>query len=151
MDGANNARIGSAKVRLDDRGRIAAPKQFRELLRAPSVLTGHPHGCIAIYTAAKFAEISEKLRTRPNTGYFDAILEEIVAGTAETLQLDSADRFLIGGHLREDAAIERDARMFYLSDSVRIWGEERWKQRNALMTARLQDEEFSATWRDLRL
>ncbi|MGI9298677.1 MAG: hypothetical protein ACR2QC_12390, partial [Gammaproteobacteria bacterium] len=102
-------------------------------------------------TAAHFAEITAKLRARPNTGYFDSLLEEIVFGGAETLQLDAADRFLIGGHLRTDAAIERDARLFHLPDSIRIWGEERWKQRHALMTARLQDEEFSATWRDLRL
>ena len=143
--------IGAAKVRLDDRGRVAAPKQYRELLREPSVLTAHPHGCLAVYTEARFAEIAAQLASRPNTNYYDSILEEIVLGGAEPLVLDAADRFLIGGHLRADAAIARDARLFKLPDSVRIWSEERWTQRHALMTSRLQDEEFSSTWRELRL
>lgn len=143
--------VGSAKVRLDDRGRVAVPKQFRELLRVPSVLTNHPHGCLAVYTEARFAELEAQLGARPNTKYFDSLLEEIVFGGAETLQLDAADRFLIGGHLRTDAGIERDARLFKISDSIRIWSEERWRQRHALMLSRLQDEEFSSTWRDLRL
>ena len=143
--------IGTAIVRLDDRGRVAAPKQFRELLSAPSVLTGHPHGCLAVYTAARFAEIEEQIRALPPSGYFNSLLEEIVLGGAEHLQMDAAGRFLIGGHLRDVAAIKRDARLFKLPDSVRVWSEEIWKQRYALMTARLQDEEFSPEWRNLRL
>lgn len=142
---------GAAKVRLDERGRIAAPKNLREFLRAPSVLTGHPHGCLSVYSAERFAEIREQFQSHSNLGYLDSHLEEIVLGCAEILQLDAADRFLISGHLRDSAGIDRDARLFRLTDSIRIWSEERWKQRNELMTARLQDEGFSSTWKELRL
>lgn len=143
---------GAGKIRLDDRGRIAVPKQFRDILQENSVITGHPHGCLAVYTAARFAEIKAKLAALTNTlGYFDSLLEETVVGSAELLHLDSADRFLIGGFLRDSAGIRRDALLFPLSGSVRIWSEERWKQRRELLNARLQDRELSAAWRDLPL
>ena len=34
---------------------------------------------------------------------------------------------------------------------MRIWDEERWEQRNQVMEARLQDEEFSQQWRNLNI
>ncbi len=147
-----NKLTGAGKVRLDDRGRVAVPKQFRDVLRAPSVITGHPHGCLAIYTMPRFNEIKTKLETLRNAaGYFDSLLEEMVIGAAEQLQLDSADRFLIGGYLRDTAGIRRDALIFCLSDSVRVWGEERWKQRRELLNARLQDKDLSPVWKDVQL
>ena len=144
--------IGAAKLRLDDRGRVAIPKNSRALLCQKSgfVLTAHPHGCLVIYTNARFENIQQQFQSRSNMSYFDSHLEELILGSAEPLLPDSAERFLIGGHLRDYAAIQRDIRMFHLPDCVRLWSEERWGQRHALMTARLQDEGFSS-WQDLRL
>lgn len=152
MDKLNDF-MGASKLRLDERGRLSAPKNLRRLLSktAGPVLTAHPHGCLAIYGEKRFGEICEQLRSRSNMSYFDAHLEELIVGSAEMLQLDAAERFLVGGHLRDYAGIGRDVRMFNLPDSVRLWGEERWEQKHALITARLQDEGFSESWRDLRL
>lgn len=150
MDKSNY--VGAAKLRLDERGRLAVPKNLRGALsESEFVLTAHPHGCLVIYGEKRFGAICQRLQSRPNTSYFDAHMEEIIIGSAETLQLDAADRFLIGGHLRNYAGIGRDVRLFNLSDSVRVWSEERWEQKHALITARLQDEGFSESWRDLRL
>ncbi len=145
--------VGAAKVRLDDRGRLAVPNRFRDILRNSGdfVLTSHPHGCLAVYSIARFDSISAQFRERSNMSYFDSHLEELVIGSAEKLLLDSADRFLIGGHLRTYAAIERDVRLFNLPDTMRIWGEERWEQKHALMMARLQDADMTTTWKELRL
>lgn len=144
---------GAAKLRIDERGRLAVPKQMRQILSEAGgfILTAHPHGCLAIYNQERFGAISEELQARSNLSYFDAHLEELVVGSAETLQLDAAERFLIGPHLRDHAGIGREVRLFNLPDSVRLWSEERWAQKHALMTARLQDQEFSETWRKLRL
>lgn len=145
--------FGAAQLRLDERGRLAVPKNLRTLLcgREAFILTAHPHGCLSVYDEARFDEIRRQITERPNTAYFDSHLEELILGFAEPLQIDAVGRFLIGGHLRTYARIERDLRLFRLPGSVRIWSEERWAQRQALMTARLQDEKFSATWQDLRL
>lgn len=143
--------LGAAKLRLDERGRLAVPKNLRAVLTASAVLTAHPHGCLVVYSEKRFAEVRQTLLARANTSYSDAHMEELIVGSAETLQLDSAERFLVGGHLRNYAGIARDVRLFNLPDSVRLWGEERWAQKHALITARLQDEGFSDSWRDLRL
>ena len=82
--------------------------------------------------------------------YFDSHLEEVIVGSAEFMQLDSAGRILIPNHLRERAVIKRDVLLFVMSGRMRIWDEERWEQRNQVMEARLQDEEFSQQWRNLK-
>jgi len=149
----NHRQLGAAKIRLDDRGRLAVPNRLRQSFRGKDgfVLTAHPHGCLVIYTPERFQEVCAQIRERPNMSYFDGHLEELIIGCAEELSLDSADRFLISGHLRAHAGIARDVRLFGLHDSTRIWSEEQWEQKHALMIARLQDEEFSKTWQTLRL
>ena len=82
--------------------------------------------------------------------YFDSHLEEVIVGSAEFMQLDSAGRILIP-NLRERAVIKRDVLLFVMSGRMRIWDEERWEQRNQVMEARLQDEEFSQQWRNLNI
>ena len=143
---------GANKVRLDDRGRLAVPNRLRDILAdGDFVLTAHPHACLAVYSEPRFAEIEKQFTERGNLAYFDSHLEEIVIGSAEKLQLDSAGRFLISGHLRDYAGIDRDILLFNLQHAMRLWSEERWRQKQTLMMARLQDKELSPLWGELRL
>lgn len=150
-DSAKQEMVGSFKIRLDDRGRLAVPNSFRAMLKGGDfVLTAHPHDCLSIYSAERFDGIRAQFAERPNLKYFDSHMEELVLGSAEPLQLDSAGRFLINGALRDYAKIDRDVRVFHLPDSMRLWSSERWDQRHALMMAKLQDEDLSS-WQNLRL
>ena len=148
-----NAYAGAAKARLDERGRLAIPARFREWMcgRGDCYLTAHPHDCLAIYGAERFAQICKQLQERPNMSYFDSHLEELVLGNAEKVQVDSADRFLISPILRDYAGVKRDVRLFGLADTVRLWSGERWEQKHTLMMARLQDAAPASNWQDLRL
>ncbi|WOV91195.1 MAG: hypothetical protein R1F54_00540 [Candidatus Zeuxoniibacter abyssi] len=144
---------GSDKIRVDDKGRLAFPSRFRDCLQSGGnwYLTGHPHGCLALYSEARFQKIVKHFEESPNMSYFDSHLEEVIVGSAEFMQLDSAGRILIPNHLRERAVIKRDVLLFVMSGRMRIWDEERWEQRNQVMEARLQDEEFSQQWRNLNI
>lgn len=143
---------GTAKLRLDERGRLAVPNRFRHLLSHPDgfYLTAHPHGCLAIYPAEHFARIEEQLQAHTNR-YHDTTLEDLLIGCAEFMQVDAAGRILISSGLRAEAAIERDIRMFHVRATFRIWDAKLWEQKKLHMMSRLQDEEFSQVWEKLNL
>ena len=108
---------GSDKIRVDDKGRLAFPSRFRDCLQSGGnwYLTGHPHGCLALYSEARFQKIVKHFEESPNMSYFDSHLEEVIVGSAEFMQLDSAGRILIPNHLRERAVIKRDVLLFVMS------------------------------------
>ena len=144
---------GSDKIRVDDKGRLAFPSRFRDCLQSGGnwYLTGHPQRLFGLVFRSAFSKIVKHFEESPNMSYFDSHLEEVIVGSAEFMQLDSAGRILIPNHLRERAVIKRDVLLFVMSGRMRIWDEERWEQRNQVMEARLQDEEFSQQWRNLNI
>lgn len=115
------------------------------------VLTLHPHGCLSLYTEQQFRQVEQQITATGNMGYFDSHLEEIIVGCAESTALDSAGRITISSHLRERADIGRDVLLFALANSIRLWNKDKWEQRNTLLTARLQDEEVSVPWKNMRI
>ena len=86
---------------------VGFPSRFRDCLQSGGnwYLTGHPHGCLALYSEARFQKIVKHFEESPNMSYFDSHLEEVIVGSAEFMQLDSAGRILIPNHLRERAVI----------------------------------------------
>lgn len=150
---ADSHQTGTAKIKLDDRGRLAVPNRYRPLLQRSGgfYLTAHPHGCLTIYDAVRFAYIQEQFEQRSNH-YHDTTLEDMIIGCAEQMQLDSAGRILISNGLRAEACIDREVRMFSLPDSIRIWDDKIWEQKKLLMVSRLQDDtETSELWRNVKL
>ena len=145
--------IGSAKVRMDDKGRLAVPVRYRELLGAAQsiVFTAHPHGCLALYPGDFFDEKIRTVGQMPNTGFWDAALQEMLLGFAEEAKMDSTGRLLVSPALRQHAGIERDTLLLAVDRVVRVWDERRWEQRKIAMQAALQDGGLSEQWRNLVL
>lgn len=145
--------VGSAKVRIDDKGRLAVPARHRELFGdGPGVVaTAHPHGCLVLYPEEAFAEKAREINQMPNTGYWDAALQEILLGFAEEAKMDSAGRLLLSPALRDYAGIERDTLFLPVARSLRVWDERRWEQRKLATQAALQDGGLSEQWRNLVL
>ncbi len=145
---------GSAKIRLDDKGRLALPSRFREHIQGldGAYLTAHPHGCLALYSRAQFEEIVAQFEAAPKLPFFASHIEEVVVGCAEPLRLDTAGRVHLNPSLRTRARMERDVLLFVMNGRVRFWAEERWEQRHQVLEARLQDEGFSEElWRGVKI
>ena len=119
---------GSAKIRMDDRGRLALPNRFRDYVAAMknAYLTAHPHGCLALYTGEDFERIVGQFEQMSKLPVYNSHIEEVIVGCAEEVRPDSAGRILISTALRARARIERDTLLFVMNGRMRIWAEERW-------------------------
>ena len=145
---------GSAKIRMDDRGRLALPNRFRDYVAAMknAYLTAHPHGCLALYTGEDFERIVGQFEQMSKLPVYNSHIEEVIVGCAEEVRPDSAGRILISTALRARARIERDTLLFVMNGRMRIWAEERWEQLHQVLESKLQDNGFSEQlWRDLKI
>lgn len=144
---------GSAKVRMDDKGRLALPNRYRDSLAAVPglVLTLHPHSHLVLYQQATFETLRQHLLDMPNIGYMEAHLQEVIIGCAEEVSMDGAGRIMVQNNLRARAKIEREVLLFGVGHSIHIWDEKSWEQRNTLMLSRLQDGALSEQWQQLKL
>jgi MraZ protein len=120
---------------VDDKGRVAIPARFREVLSGLQegclvvtkfVLRGRR--CLDVYPLGAWRELEARLL---GTKRFDQRLAEFrnyyVSGATECL-LDSQGRILLPQLLRGYAGLKRDAMFTGDIDKFRIWDRDTWQE-----------------------
>lgn len=115
---------------FDEKGRIAIPSKFRELIldrssEATIVVTNFDQ-CLAAYSLHQWEELERKISHLPQ---FDptisSFLRYFVSGATEC-PLDKAGRILIPAPLRSIAGIDRDCVFIGQLTKFEIWSGARW-------------------------
>ena len=132
---------GSSAARIDDKGRLKVPTMFRAViqdLQGPDVfvtsLTGE---CVRIYPMQVWLEVERKLSEMPGNHPSRLKFLDRVNYYGQTSELDGQGRVVIPSHLRDNASIMGDVRVFGRIQYLEVWNEERFM-------AKLQRE----TWTD---
>ncbi len=107
------------------------PARFRERLGAGFFLTiAQPDPCLALYPAASWAELCQKLEAAPlKDASFRSFVRMLFAHTDE-LSCDSQGRMLIPAAQRAYADIDKDVVSIGSLTRVEIWSRERYEQQN---------------------
>jgi MraZ protein len=124
---------GLQAATLDDKGRLAIPKRFRETLQqvcnGDVVLTIDVHdACLLMYPLAVWQDIEAKLMAMPNMDPATRRVQRLLLGHAVDMGLDSAGRILIPDLLREHAQIGRDVMLVGQGNKIEFWSSDVWQQ-----------------------
>ena len=124
---------GSAPARIDDKGRLKVPTQFRGVIHdqpGPDVfvtsLTGE---CVRIYPLQVWVEIEQKLKAMAGNHPSRLKFLDRVNYYGQESELDAQGRVVIPAHLRDSATIVGDVRVFGRIDYLEVWNEERFVQK----------------------
>ena len=115
---------------FDEKGRLAIPARFRDLLldRSPegALIVTNFDKCLAAYSLPQWEDLERRIATLPQ---FDlnvsAFLRYFVSGATEC-QIDKAGRILIPSNLRQTAEIEHDCMVVGQLTRFEIWSKPRW-------------------------
>ena len=126
---ANHATFtGTYSPRLDDKGRLTLPAQFRALVSGGVVLTRGQEHCVYGLTPANYEELVGQVRqlpfTHPGARNFARMF---FSGAAESVP-DKQGRVAVPANLREWAGLDRDCTVVGVMDRFEIWDTERWTQ-----------------------
>lgn len=120
---------GIYKVSLDERGRIAVPVRFREMLRARSegkvVVTIDPRDrCLLLYALEDWSAVEKELTDLANLKPQARYLQRTVVGHALDVEMDNAGRVLLSPPLREYAGLAKRVAVLGQANKLELWDEE---------------------------
>ena len=122
--------LGKETNRIDDKGRLAIPAKFREVVGqgARLVVTRKVlDTCLEVYTETDWRAFMEKLQSLSQVQPEVRRYRRMVYSGAEVCNLDRQGRILIPGHLREYAGLTREAVLVGGGPTFEIWDADRWQ------------------------
>ncbi|MHB1605130.1 MAG: division/cell wall cluster transcriptional repressor MraZ [Leptospirales bacterium] len=115
---------------LDEKGRVAIPQRFREILDSPDgvpslVITVEADECLVVYPEAAWRDLEEKIGALPQMNEDLKTYLRFTVGWATDCQTDRQGRILIPQPLREYAHLDRDVWFVGMLNKFEIWNGDR--------------------------
>lgn len=122
---------GATALSLDAKGRLAIPARHRDALNVQGggrlVLTAHPHRCLLLYPQPEWEPIQQKIMSLPSLDKQASLLQRLLVGFAEDVEMDGAGRVLVSPVLREFAGLEKQVMLVGQGSHFELWSGEAWR------------------------
>jgi MraZ protein len=128
-----NVLMGHAPARVDDKGRLKIPADFRKLIEekygSDCFITSIDGERATVYPLPVWYDFQARLAKVPSTSIAKAKLLERVNYFGQPATIDAQGRVLIPSILREVAAITDDVVVLGSTDQLIVWNEGRIQKR----------------------
>ena len=123
--------LGTHTPRLDEKGRIILPAEFRDEFSSGLVITRGQDRCLYVFSQREFETLNERVRQAPiaNKNARD-FLRSLLSGATDELP-DKQGRVTIPAMLREYAGLDRDLAVIGMGNRAEIWDLSVWNQGQA--------------------
>lgn len=111
---------------LDDKGRLAVPRRFRDDL-AQGTVSKWIDGCAALFPKAEWDVLAAKTAALPVTEPGSRTFQRFLFGAAYEVKLDGQGRFVLPVVLREYAGLTSDVLVVGARDHLEFWSPAAWK------------------------
>ncbi len=120
--------IGEYNHNLDDKGRLAIPAKFRNILKKGAVVTKGLDNCLFLYSKEKFEEMAKKFAALPiSQAKARAFARHMLAGAMD-LEFDNQGRITLPEYLRRFSTLKKKVIVAGLYDHLEIWDESAWNK-----------------------
>ena len=121
--------ISSYVYSLDAKKRILVPNKYREELGETFYVTRSLDKCLTMYTEREWEIFLNGLNELPNTS--SAVAKEYFMSIAQKCTPDGSGRILLNDKLIEHAKLTKNAVFVGTVNTINIWSEELWEEREA--------------------
>jgi MraZ protein len=121
---------GETSITLDDKGRVAIPAAYRELVAQACgnrlVVTYNPfeHGCLWIFPLAEWERVRDEVNRLPSVKAVHRNLQMKLIGAAAHVEPDGNGRVQLPGSQRAATGIEKRAVLLGMGNKFELWGEQ---------------------------
>ena len=120
--------IGEFHHNLDEKGRIAIPSKYREILGQNFVITRGIEHCIYVYPESTFNHIVTKLESLPFTKKDARAFMRFFMSGATAAELDKQGRVNVPSPLISYANLSKKCVIVGTGDRLEIWDEEAFNE-----------------------
>ena len=121
---------GETSITLDDKGRMAVPTAYRDLIAAACanrlVFTYNPfeHGCLWLFPQAEWEKVRDQVNGLSSVKRVHRDLQLKLVGAASMVELDGNARILVPASQRGAAGIEKRAVLLGMNNKFELWSEQ---------------------------
>jgi len=134
--------VGSYPLRLDEKGRLALPVRFRELVADGMVIKKGQERCVYGLTKSRVAEQSAALaQMAPADTAAARMRARLGFGSMVEVEPDKTGRITLPASLREYAGLDRDVVVVGVDTRFEIWDAATWDAYVAEQEAAYSDME----------
>ncbi len=116
---------GEAQYQLDDRFRVALPRDYRELMEHGGFMTRGWYGCVFLYPWEEWRRIEDLLKTFRLTDMNGDAVKQFFSGGSKVFP-DRQGRVNISAALREYAGITDEVIVRGVFNRIELWSKNRW-------------------------
>lgn len=145
---------GETAITIDDKGRLAIPTAFRELVGKVCggrlVITYNPFesGCLFLYPQAEWERVRDAVNKLPGSLSAHRRMQRNLVGSAAPVEMDGSGRIGVPASHRAAVGIERKAVLLGMGDKFELWSEQ---AHHAQIRQVITDEDLSEQMLDLKL
>ena len=145
---------GETAITVDDKGRLAVPTAYRELVARECgnrlVITYNPFesGCLFLYPEKEWQRVRDAVNALPSTLSAHRRMQRNLVGSAMPVELDGNGRIGIPASHRSAVGIEKKAVLLGMGDKFELWSEQ---AHHAQIRQTISDDDLSAQMLDLKL
>jgi MraZ protein len=118
--------LGQYDGKIDDKGRTAFPKKFREVLGDKLIITLGYENSLIVVSEENWKALLEGTEGKPFIQSETRETQRFLLGGASSVELDDKGRFVLPAYLREFAKVKDNVVFIGLSRYVEIWDKDRW-------------------------
>jgi len=127
--------LGEFEHSIDDKGRVAVPARFREVLGERFVVTKGFDSCLQAFPMPYWQELREKVDRLPISSPDARNLRRLIFAPASDVELDRQGRGLIPQSLREYAGLAELVVITGMGNYFELWSLERWRATQEFISA----------------
>ena len=119
---------GNHPTRVDDKGRLKLPAEFKRLVGADFYITSKDGRRAEIWPLQEWLKVEEKLAAIPNMNPAKKKFVDRVSYYGQMAEIDAQGRLLLPQILRETAKLDGDAVVFGLGNYLEVANRDEFKQ-----------------------
>lgn len=119
--------IGEYHHTIDDKGRLAVPVKFREVLAHGAVVTRGLDTSLFLLPLEEWGKFSDKLGNLPLGQAHSRAFAQLMLAGAMDVTLDKQGRCVVPEFLRSYAGLRKDVVIVGVNSRLEIWDAQTWK------------------------
>tara|TARA_R110002073_G_scaffold332910_2_gene519656 strand:- start:379 stop:825 length:447 start_codon:yes stop_codon:yes gene_type:complete len=123
---------GVTQLSLDSKGRLAIPAKYRDGLMSSCagqiIVTADPSKCLLIYPQPEWEPIEQELNSFSSFNPQIRILQRLLVGNANDVNMDNAGRILVSPPLRQFAGLTKEVVLVGQGKKFELWDEGKWNE-----------------------
>ncbi len=145
---------GETAITVDDKGRVAVPTAYRELVARECdnrlVITYNPFesGCLFLYPEREWERVRDAVNALPSSLSAHRRTQRNLVGSAMPIELDGNGRISIPASHRAAVGIEKKAVLLGMGNKFELWSEQ---AHHAQIRQTISDDDLSEHMLDLKL